>query len=357
MVKIIYFLTSFTCGGAEMGALRILSELVKDKKYDITLVTLENKGELFDQFIYTLPCRSFNFTNKLNIFKIWQIYGYLKKENPDIVIASLFHPVILTRLLKPLIKYKLMTWEHSIDFGNKLRRGLKKATQRRSDIIIGDSQAVCSILKKEFHVLPNNVRYVPIGCVDLNKFKPKNKINKILKIGSVGRLDTPKGYEYLIDAASILKKNYSDFVIEIVGEGKLSWSLLQQIDRLDLHEHVKLLGYRPDIENIMPSWDIYVQPSLWEGQCMTVIEAAACGLPIVASNVGGIPETVKHKINGLLVEPKDVITLHDALLALIVGSLTRKEFGKNSRKIAEEKYDSNIMIKEIKKLIDLLILP
>jgi glycosyltransferase involved in cell wall biosynthesis len=116
-----------------------------------------------------------------------------------------------------------------------------------------------------------------------------------------------------------------------------------------------MLGFQNEIPRILSKCDIYVQPSLWEGLCITVVEAMATGLPIVATKVGGIPESVIDGYNGFLVPSRNPEALADRILKLVENPDIRAQMGERSRKIAEEKYSLDKMFADVERLLSVLI--
>jgi glycosyltransferase involved in cell wall biosynthesis len=136
---------------------------------------------------------------------------------------------------------------------------------------------------------------------------------------TVGNLVEIKGHKYLIDALKLLKKTRNDFICYIVGEGKLRTSLQKQIQQNELDENIKLVGY-VDHEKI-PIWmnaaDLFILPSLNEGNPTVLPEALGCGKPFVGTRVGGVPEIITSDDYGLLVEPADPEDLAEKILAAL----------------------------------------
>ena len=126
----------------------------------------------------------------------------------------------------------------------------------------------------------------------------------------------------------------------------------KQIDESKLSDKIKLLGFRRDIASLLGQWDIYVQPSLWEGLCMTVVEAMACGLPVIASNVGGVPESVIESKNGFLITPGDKNLLAEKILELVEKPDLRIQMGRQGRLLAEKKYSLKRMCESIERIMD-----
>jgi L-malate glycosyltransferase len=137
-------------------------------------------------------------------------------------------------------------------------------------------------------------------------------------VGNVAALVPHKGQRHLIEAAAIVIQKVPDARFVIAGEGELRPQLERQIKDHHLEKHVFLAGFRPDILSVHKAFDIFVMSSITEGLGTSLLDAMACGKPIVATTAGGMPEVVADGLTGLLVPPRD----HDAMAAAIVKLLT-----------------------------------
>jgi len=119
-------------------------------------------------------------------------------------------------------------------------------------------------------------------------------------VGTVARLAPQKGIQYFIQAAALLRKKHPEIRYCIVGDGPLRPELEELSRQLGLADHLYFLGYRPDVPAILKRLRVFVQPSLSEGQGLTVLEAMAAGCPVAVSAAGGLPELIRDGENGLL---------------------------------------------------------
>jgi glycosyltransferase involved in cell wall biosynthesis len=184
-----------------------------------------------------------------------------------------------------------------------------------------------------------------IHCgVDTDVFCPADQAggrNKsaTLQILSVGTLHEVKGHKFLIDACHRLKDRGIDFECNVVGDGPDFESLTKQISQLALSDHVHLLGQRTrqQIVGLMHEADVLVAPSVpsqsgrREGIPVVLMEAMACGLPVVASDLSGIPELVDHEASGLLTPPGDADMLVNALARLYIDEELCQQLGYGAR--------------------------
>lgn len=345
-------------GGAEKAMVRIISGLNKDK-YDITVVSLQERTEqiLLELQQTNVRIVKLSAAGKHDLRIVYRLYKFIKTFEPDVLICSLFHSTILGRITGSLAKTPvIINWEHNENFGSRWRKLLNKSTVKLSDKIFCDSEKVKSEAIKQLGAKKNAVTTIPIGGIDLAKFKINaNKSRRFIEIGTVGMLSKQKGFAYLVEAAKLILEKNCNVRFSIAGDGAEFENLQNLIEKLKLNDKVKLLGFRPDIADLLGQWDIYVQPSLWEGLCMTVVEAMACGLPVIASNVGGIPESVIEGRNGFLVPPKDKFILAEKIQQLVENPSLRIEMGRQARVIAEEQYSLAKMCEVIENSLDELI--
>ena len=156
---------------------------------------------------------------------------------------------------------------------------------------------------------------------------------------SVGRLSAEKGLSYLIQAVDeLVNRTGMDVTLRMGGKGPEENSLKQEVARRGLEERVQFLGYIPDGELLAAyrASDVFMLPSLTEGLPQALLEAMACGVPVVASRVGGIPHLITDGENGLLVTPTDVSQLTRAVCQLVGDRALRERIRENGGRTARE---------------------
>lgn len=134
---------------------------------------------------------------------------------------------------------------------------------------------------------------------------------------STGRLEPEKGHEYLLRAMLDVRERYPEATLCIAGEGSQRQNLRQLAVSLGLEEAFVLLGFRDDIPPLLAQADVFVLPSISEALGLSLLEAMAVGVPAVASSVGGVPEIISHRRNGLLTRPRDTEGLASAVLEIL----------------------------------------
>lgn len=171
----------------------------------------------------------------------------------------------------------------------------------------------------------------------INKFSlPKNKTI----CTAVGRLVPIKGHDVLIKAVALIAKNSSDVHILIVGDGKFKPELEKQIRDASLENFVTLAGYqdRETVLSIVKSSDIFLMPSRYEGTPIALLEAAALGIPIIASDTGGIPELVTNEKHALLVPPNDPTALANAITRLTNDKAFAMQLSNNAKDRVQKEF-------------------
>lgn len=164
--------------------------------------------------------------------------------------------------------------------------------------------------------------------------------------GAVGALVAHKGHRYLIEAAAQAVRDVPDARFVIFGEGDLRRPLEKLIADLGLEKHVILGGFRPDVLSLLKGFDFFVMPSVTEGLGTSLLDAMACGKPIVASRVGGIPEVVVDGKTGILVPPKDSEALADAIVRMMKDQAAAKTMGNLGYTRVIERFTVERMVEE-----------
>jgi glycosyltransferase involved in cell wall biosynthesis len=160
-------------------------------------------------------------------------------------------------------------------------------------------------------------RVVPLG-IDVDRFDIESTQDPARPIvGNVARLSQQKGHDTLLDAARLVLERRPDARFALVGDGELRADLEERAARLGIAERVEFMGVRDDVPMQLARFSVFAFPSRFEGLCLAVIEAQAAGVPVVATPVGGIRETVVDGETGLLVPVDDSDALADAIISLL----------------------------------------
>lgn len=223
---------------------------------------------------------------------------------------------------------------------NFLRRSVLRAAIERCDerwaVSRGAADGVCSYLsvnRASFDVIANGV--------DVERFMPATdaiEAKTTLGISTdhpvilcVGNIKPIKGHAILLEAALQLSRRGHSFTLICVGEDYCEGQLHRHATAIGGDNDVLFVGPREDVRPWLHAADIYVQPSLWEGMPNSLLEAMACGLPVVATSAGGTLELIQDGTTGLLVPPGDEKELADALHCLMIDEHLRSTLGRVAR--------------------------
>ncbi len=223
-----------------------------------------------------------------------------------------------------------------------------------SDKIIAVSNMVKKTIVDETFVSEGKVVVIYNG-IDGSEFPSDrgNRLNGKIKIIYVGRVIKSKGLFVLIRAMEGME--HKDFVLKLVGDGDDLEKLKAYVAKKDLGECVKLIGRIPyqDVRKELLDSDIFILPSLRvEGFPMTLVEAMFAGLPIIASQIGGISDAVDDESTGLLIKPNDAKDLKEKLERLLKNKEQRLFFGRNARLKAEKEFSINTMLDKYEEVFE-----
>jgi glycosyltransferase involved in cell wall biosynthesis len=192
---------------------------------------------------------------------------------------------------------------------------------RDADAVIATSQAVADVVTTDrLHVVYPGVPALPVN----GRQRPRT-------IGAAGRLVAIKGYDHLIAALDLVRRKVPDVRLEIAGDGPALDDLERQVASLGLGDYVRFLGWVDDLPAAMKNWSVFAQPSMEEALGITVLQAMAGGLPVVASAVGGLPELVEEGTTGRLVTRGNAEELAAALVGLLENEVLAAHFGELGR--------------------------
>lgn len=263
--------------------------------------------------------------------------GLISRVRPDVVHAHLLDSNFYSALAcRPMAIPHVCTEHGDLLFVRGITTKIKYAS-----ISVCSQMVVCvseALRKKAARIIPNSkLATVPNGIRFFQSYPSTFRAefgipSTVVLIGNVGNLYPVKGQKHLIAAFARLLKSHPESRLVLVGRGGEETSLRKQVQDLEIPEgRIIFTGFRNDIENILNGLNLYVQPSLSEGHPLAVLEAMSLGIPVVASEVGGIPELFERGLYGTLVSPGSSEALHAALLAYVRHPLAFHEKGASAR--------------------------
>jgi glycosyltransferase involved in cell wall biosynthesis len=166
------------------------------------------------------------------------------------------------------------------------------------------------------------------------------------------RLAPKKGLEYLIAAMPAVAGQFPSIHLVLFGEGPMHKALRRQAERLGISDRVHFPGFRPDIPKLLAAFDVILQPSLSEGLSISILEAMAAARPIIACNIQGNREIIRHCETGLLVPPADSAALSEAIAKILSDPVGAKTMGQNAALDCRTRFSQERMVEQTVAIYD-----
>jgi len=350
--KLMFVLPSMRGGGSER-VISILLKHLRREKYDLSLVLLQKEGKYLSDIPKDITL--YDLKSKKVRYSIFKLVSLIKQKNPDMVFSTLGHMNLMLSILRPWLpkKIKFIAREsNTVSIKNKyvqyprLFNFLYKKFYNNFDLIICQSNFMKMDLIKNYFIDENKIEVInnPVEINKINTLAYGDKpdfMNGKINFLSVGRLNHQKGYDLLLKAISEIKN--IDFLLTILGEGHEKKNLLYLVEKYNIQDKVKFIGFQKNPYLYMKHADLFILSSRYEGFPNVVLEANTCGTPVVAFDCpGGTKEIIQNGLNGYLCTCKNVHELAD----VIIKSLDYN-FDKNAiKKYTKDNYDVSIIVNQ-----------
>ena len=293
------------------------------------------------------------------ILAVLKLRGLIRDIEPDIVHNIALKPVVLGTIAAILARISFIV-NAPVGMGyifssqdrraNLLRPIFKRVIKvvlnpRRSRVIIENLDDYETLLESGM-VRKQDLFLIKGAGVDIIKFHPSSEPAGAVVISLVARMLKDKGVVEFVEAARILKANGVEAIFDLVGgidNGNPTTLTKSQLESWSREGIINWLGQQDDIARVLLESHIVCLPSYREGLPKSLIEALAAGRPVVATDVPGCREVVRHLANGLLVEPRNASALAEALRVLIVSKDLRQQFGAAGRVRAENEFSNELI--------------
>lgn len=354
--KLFILIPTLGTGGGEKLVVD-LARTINKEKFDVTIICLfSKKNSIYESLIKNQNIKTIYMNKKLGMdFKIiFKLIKLFNAEKPDIVHTHLnVMQFVLPAIIFSRVKVRIHT-VHSI--AQKESEGiLRKIMYFSYKFFKVKPVAICDVVK---HTIMEvyNLKESKISCiyngVD-NKIFYINKNKEIntstIRFITTGTLYEVKNHKLLIDAFAEIVKINTNINLTILGDGELRSNLEDQIRQYSLEDKIELKGIVKDVAKELNNADVYVITSNYEGLPLSVLEAMACGLPIIATRAGGIVDIVKNNKNGILIDINNKKQLINAMDILINNENLRNKMGTESYEFSKE-YTIKSMTNKYEKL-------
>jgi glycosyltransferase involved in cell wall biosynthesis len=310
-LHIVHVLASFEVGGAERVALSLVkSQLQRGAR--VTVVALSDANPILEEQFKAVgaPTIIFRRTMRgLDLFQVSRLRKFFREDGASLVhahnpLANIYATMAARRTNTPVVYTK-----HGDAIDSGFRMWLRRRAARTNKAVVAVSEATADTAM----ALGEHTGQRPIviqNGVDCEVFQPNPQsradmrkslgfTDRQIVLGSIARLQSVKRHDIQLDAVEPLLDSRIRFVV--CGDGPLADELSARVAASDKHEFISMLGNRTDVNELLTAFDVFVLSSEREGLPLVVLEAMASGIPVVATAVGGIPQTIDHGVNGFLV--------------------------------------------------------
>ena len=345
MRNIILYTDTPIAGGAEKH-IHLLARQLTNDGYNVTVVCSRNKS--LDAWVEDMKKDGMkvirlNVSHKHDPRHLFQLRKIIRELKPDILHIHLWNPGACRYAFWSASpkKIKIVTTEHDPFPLKSLKKRIKKKTLKRTAHTITVSETsynqmltLYPELKGKMSVIHNGIDLAAFEK-DLVHFSNQEKARirqQIMKVDandfvivSIAALHPRKGLKFLLEAFKEVCEQRNDARLVIIGEGPQKKELEKLGKKLKISDKIRMLGWQENIPRMLKSSDLFVLPSVKEAFGLVLLEAMAAQLPILATKVGGIPEIVQDKKNGILVEPGKSHELSEKILMLISNRPLREK--------------------------------
>jgi glycosyltransferase involved in cell wall biosynthesis len=369
-IKVVYVIGSLDVGGTEGQLVQLVTRL-DPRRFEPLVCCLSSSGPYSNTLkaagIHVeviglrrpVICRPHKVTAE-----IARLVRFMQTEKPFIVHALLFWAYIIGAYAARLVKVPvIITGRRGLGHfkaDKPCYLSLERFANRMTDVIVANSEAVKHDTIQREGVDSSRIRVVYNG-IDVSQYDcaPDPELRASLQIpskapvvGVVANLIHYKGHRFLLEAAQQVLRGCPSVKFLLIGDGPYRMNLEALAKDLGLEKSVTFLGRRQDVPRLLALMDLLVLPSLEEGFPNAILEAMAAGKPVVATRVGGVQEAVLHNTTGLLVAPRDVLALSEAIHSLLGDSIRARAMGRAGRDRVATSFGIDRMVSETQQLYE-----
>ncbi len=343
-------------GGAEMLATRLARRF--SGLYRTVFACLDELGTLGEELAAEgFPVHVLGRRPGLDLGCVFRLARLLRRERVDVAHAHQYTPFFYALAARRLARHPTILFtehgRHYPDHPRWKRKIFNRLLLEQRDRVVGVGGAVRQALIRNEGIPSHRVQVI-INGIESERFaadrSTRAEVRRELALGSddlvllqVARLDPLKDHATALAALSHVVHERPATHLLLAGDGPLRGEIEGRARALGLEPHVRLLGTRRDVDRLLAAADVMLLTSISEGIPLTLLEAMAAGLPVVATRVGGVGEVVEHGRTGLLVQAGDDMTLAQAVLTLADSPVLRNEMGQHGRQRMEQFFSEKRM--------------
>jgi glycosyltransferase involved in cell wall biosynthesis len=362
-VRVVEVLATGTNGGAQEHLYNLVTRL-DPVRYDVSVVSLSNGSAVHKLERACVPVTVIDEPD--DVVAVGALSALIAESAPDVIHNHMYRAEIvgtksaLALAAVGLPRPYVISTVHSSRVRSAEDREQIRLLTPKMDHLIAVSRAIVDKIHAEFRAGPP-VDLIYNG-VDLERYDHQEACCTLGEeygipagspiVGVVARLEPEKGHPTLLEAWPAVLRACPATYLLVIGEGSRREALEEQALELGIADRVIFTGRRDDVPAVTAALDVAVLPSYREAQGLSILEAMALSRPVVASNVGGIPEVIEDGVSGLLVEPHDAETLATAIIRLLSNHPFADMIGRAGHDVVHQRFCAERMVHEIEALYD-----
>lgn len=345
-MKILHVNTELNWRGGERQTLLTLSGL---KRYGIWAGLVARPGSAIVEAAAEekIPVFPLAMRGPMDLIAARRLSKIIRRKKVEIIHLQTSHAASIGLIARGLRKRPVIVASRRVDF--PVRNAWK---YNRFNAITAISNFVANVLigrgvKEELiRIIPSGVPVAVQHPENIKQMRDEIGGESRFLIGTIGHLADHKGHRFLIEAMPRILEKIDDVKLLIIGDGELRNELKERATFFGVEDRVVFTGFRKDVQDLIWTLDLYVQPSVKEGLCTTLFDVMLRNIPIVASNTGGIPEALSRGKFGKLVPPGEPDRLAEAIGELLLDEGQRRTLTDGAKSWVERNFSADAMIEK-----------
>lgn len=334
-IRVMHLIHQLGAGGAENGIIN-LANTIDRETFDMAICSIAGHGARSTHLATDVDFFALNKKQGNDPRLPFRLRALFRSWKPDIVHThawgTLFEGFVGAKMARVPV---LVHGEHGTIEDKPLNRFVQRNLWKWFDAVLSVSEVHRTTLSRTIGFPEDRIQVLKNG-VDADVFSPMPCPNVFglegrFVVGTIGRLVPIKNQALLIKAVARARAECPDIALVIVGDGPLRQDLQTLASDLGLTDAITFAGQRFDMPEVYNSLDLFVLPSLSEGMSNTILEAMSCQLPVLATNVGGNPELIRHRVTGMLTESNDALQMAETISLLRSDQGLRENISRQAR--------------------------
>ena len=351
--RIVFLLPTFDIGGAERVALRTAAGLSRTRFNPTVVGIARGSGKLAQELdVAGVPNTVIDNGCRPKARQLYTLMCWMRRHRPRVLLTYMFHANMAGRLCRQMGIVSTLICSERTEAGwqTHLRTLLNRHTATWSDGFTVNSKTSKESWSSALSISPNDITVINNG-VDTSTYTMGPSVPDVV-IGVLARLQRYNGQDWFLDSLSKLDSlTNQPWICCFAGDGPDSQYLRSKVVELGLQQRIRFLGHVDDPPAFLHSLKIAVHPARYSGMPNAVLEAMACGLPVVATAVGGTPEAIENGRTGWLVQPDTPAETAALLADLLTQSNKLRSVGESARSYVMNQFSLGKMVSSTEELI------